>query len=199
VSDVAINREDVESIAEDLQERYGEMAVERQTRELPPETFEEAIENARAGYDGGAHVWVVRDPEDAAELSETTLAEWDDRHRALMILPRDSDEWGLPGGGREGDETFEEAARREVREEAGVDCEIVGMWGLRHVTWTSTDPDDDRTTHSLNPFFDARYTGGSISIQAGEVNGAAWFTELPERTMDANERRAKTWNPEEGL
>ncbi len=199
MSDVAINREAVESMAADLQDRYGETDVERQTRTLSPETFEEAIENARAGYDGGAHAWVVRAPEDAAALSETTLAEWDDRHRALMILPRDSDEWGLPGGGREGDETFEAAAVREVREEAGIDCEIVGMWALRQITWTSTDEDDERTTHSLNPFFDARYTGGSISIQAAEVNGAAWFAEPPERLMDANERRAETWDPEEGL
>ncbi len=199
MSDVAIDREAVESIADDLQERYGETDVEHRTRELPPEEFEAALDHAREGYDGGAHTWVVRAPEDAAGLSETVVADWDDRHRALMILPRDSDEWGLPGGGREGEETFEEAAVREVREEAGIDCEVADMWALRHITWTSTDDADDRTTHSVNPFFDARYVGGSISIQAAEVNGAAWFAEPPERVMPANERRLETWDPHEGL
>lgn len=194
-----VNREHVDALADEHRERYGIDRVERQTRTLPPEEFEAALDHAADGYDGGAHAWVVRSPEDAASLSETTLADWDDRHRALMILPRDSDEWGLPGGGREGTESFEAAAVREVHEEAGVDCEIVDCWHLRRIEWTSTEDDDDRTTHSLNPFFDARYTGGSISIQAGEVNGAAWFAAPPERTMAANERRLATWDPDEGL
>jgi 8-oxo-dGTP diphosphatase len=196
---VDVNRDRVDSLAEDLQRRYGTLEVERQTHHLPPEEFADALDHAREGYDGGAYAWVVRAPENAAALSETAVADRDDRHRALMILPRDSDEWGLPGGGREGDESFEEAAVREVREEAGVDCEVVDLWHLRRVTWTSRDDGDDRRSHSLHPFFDARYTGGSISIQPGEVNGAAWFAEPPERVMAANERRLKTWDPHEGL
>jgi len=199
VSGVAIDRERVESLADDLQDRYGTVSVERAKRALPPAEFETALEHARAGYDGGADAWVVRAPADAQPPSETTTADWDDRHRALMILPRDEDEWGLPGGGREGEETFEGAAVREVREEAGVDCEVVDLWHLRRIVWTAADEDDDRTTHSLHPFCDARYVGGSIAIQPGEVNGAAWFAEPPRRCKPANERRLETWDPTEGL
>lgn len=190
-----INAEAVESIAEDLQERYGEVPLERDPVELPADEFEEAVEHAKEGYDGGAYAWVVRDPEEAAELSETFLGDRGDRKRALLHLPRGSDEWGIPGGGREGQESFEEAAVREVREETGIDCEITGLWMLRHHVWGSEDEGDDRTTHSIHPFFDARYVGGHIEIQPGEANGAAWFAELPERMMAANEVRAETWDP----
>lgn len=193
---VDCNRDRVLSLREDLQDRYRSVSVEEETRELDPDEFAEAVENAREGYDGGAYAWVVRHPEDAAAFTDSFLGEWDDRKRALLLLPRAGDEWGLPGGGREGEETFEDAAVREVREETGVDCEITGLWHLRHVEWVSTADGDDRRTNSLHVFFDARYTGGHVAIQAGEVNGAAWFAALPERLLPATERRAADWDPE---
>jgi len=112
-----------------------------------------------------------------------------------MHYPRNADEWCLPGGGREGDETFEKAAIREVNEETGIHCEITDLWLLRHHVWQSDDESDTRKTHSLHVFFDAHYTGGSISIQPTESNGAAWFAELPEQMMPANEFRAASWSP----
>jgi 8-oxo-dGTP diphosphatase len=189
-----VNLERVERVAERLQDRYGEVPVEREVVEQPAAGFEELVANARDGYNGGAYAWVVRDPADAAELTETFAGEFDDRERVLMILPRDGDEWGLPGGGREGEESWADAAVREVREEAGVNCEVTGLWLLRHNVWRSpaTEHPD---THSLHAFFDARYAGGSIAVQPGEVNGAAWFAALPERMMPANERRAADWSP----
>jgi NADH pyrophosphatase NudC (nudix superfamily) len=83
---------------------------------------------------------------------------------------------------------------REVREEVGIECEVTGLWLLRHYVRRSP-VDEHPDTHSLHAFFDARYVGGSIAVQPGEVNGTAWFAALPERTMPANERRADDWSP----
>ena len=56
-----------------------------------------------------------------------------------MLYPRNADEWGLPSGGREGDDTFGEAAVRKVNEETGIHCEITDLWLLRHHVWQSAD------------------------------------------------------------
>lgn len=189
-----LNLERVEALMADLQDRYAPVPVEREPVDVPAGEFEKQLQHAEEGYDGGAYAWVIRDPEDASQLSETMTGESDPRRRALMHYPRNADEWGLPGGGREGKETFEEAAVREVQEETGIRCEITDLWLLRHHVWQSTDENDPRRTHSLHVFFDASYLSGSIAIQPGESNGAAWFAELPERMMPANEFRATSWS-----
>jgi hypothetical protein len=42
-------------------------------------------------------------------------------------------------------------------------------------------------------FFDARYTGGVVAVQAGEVNGAAWFAEAPRAVDEQVEPRAQAF------
>lgn len=203
MSDLEVNREDVLRRKRRLLEEYGETPVEERAPdgedvwEIPPEEFEDFLGYAREGYVGGGYVWVVRHPEDVPELTESMPDDArEDREHALMILGRGDGppEWGLPGGGREGEETYEEAAVREVREETSVECEITDLFLLRHVPVVSSGDHDERI-HHLSAFFDGRYLGGSIAIQPGELNGAAWFSELPERLMPANRRRAETWEP----
>ena len=189
---VNINEALVREQRQRLQGEYGEVPVEEGTVEVPAEEFPAYVENAREGYVGSAYAWVVRRPEQAGERSETYAGDEETRERALMILPRGESEWGVPGGGLEGDESFEQAARREVREEAGVDCEITGLWHIEHLEWRSEDPDDERVTHTLHVFFDADYTGGQIATQEAEVNGAAWFAEPPARLDEKAALRADT-------
>ncbi len=61
----------------------------------------------------------------------------DGQERILLIRRTDNKYWSIPGGGMEPGESIREAARREVKEETGIDCEITGLVGIysnpRHV------------------------------------------------------------------
>ena len=50
----------------------------------------------------------------------------------LLHKPRKNDVWQLPQGGCEGSETTEEAAVRELREEAGITVDILGRSTLEY-------------------------------------------------------------------
>ncbi len=50
--------------------------------------------------------------------------------RVLLALRRNIDWWNLPGGGMELGETVDEAMRREVREETGLEIEVERLVGV---------------------------------------------------------------------
>ncbi|MFZ5856637.1 MAG: NUDIX hydrolase [Chloroflexota bacterium] len=54
----------------------------------------------------------------------------DEADRLLMLKRSDSGCWGLPGGATEPGEVVEEAARRETREEAGIDVGEMSLFGV---------------------------------------------------------------------
>jgi 8-oxo-dGTP diphosphatase len=62
------------------------------------------------------------------------VAVFDVSGRILLVKRRDSGYWAMPGGTMELTDSLEGCARREVREEAGIDIAITGMIG------TYTDP-----------------------------------------------------------
>lgn len=183
-----VNRETVRRRTERLRDEYDGVRVQEVSDELDEAEFSDFLAHCRDGYLGGGYAWVVREPDQAAELTESMPDEVDDGRRVLMILGRGGSRWGLPGGGREAGETFEETAVREVREETGVECEVTGLFLLRHVVVTASASDDE--AHVLQAFFDAKYAGGHVAIQPGELNGAAWFDEPPASLYPENAFRA---------
>ncbi|MFC7074042.1 NUDIX hydrolase [Halovenus rubra] len=173
-----INKGTVESRFERLDKRYGIDYQEAETVTVDPGDFEEERRKSRNGYIGSSYVWIVRQPEQANPLTESMSDDVHVQQRVLMILGRGGTAWGIPGGGRKQDETFEEAALREVREETSIECTIEDCFGTRHERRTS--PDHDAVLHNLRVVFEGEYAGGSISVQPGELNGAAWRVRRPQ-------------------
>lgn len=190
-----INADIVEQEIDRLQSKYDGVITETEHYDVSPDPFKKHIDYARGGYVGGAYVWVVRQPEDAPPLSPSMSdIDTDNRDRVLMILNRGSEEWDLPGGGREEGETFEEAAIREVEEETHISCELTELFLLHHAVVT-TDHREERV-HTLYAYFDGSYTAGEVAVQGGELNGVAWFAEPPERLDPVTDRRAEEWYSE---
>jgi ADP-ribose pyrophosphatase YjhB (NUDIX family) len=55
---------------------------------------------------------------------------FDDQRRVLLSHRRDMDAWNLPGGGLEIEELPDECVIREVREETGLEAEVVRLVGV---------------------------------------------------------------------
>jgi 8-oxo-dGTP pyrophosphatase MutT (NUDIX family) len=78
---------------------------------------------------------------------------------------------GLPKGHLDGDETPEEAARREVAEETGVDAEIVEPLGDVHYRY-------DRRGRPINKivrFYLFHYRSGDLADHDHEIEEASWM------------------------
>ena len=82
--------------------------------------------------------------------------------------------WQLPKGWIDPGESPEQAAVREVREEAGVDAEIVGPLGDIEYQYVSTyDAEPARIRKRVHMFL-LRYLGGSTDDHDDEVIEARW-------------------------
>jgi 8-oxo-dGTP pyrophosphatase MutT (NUDIX family) len=90
--------------------------------------------------------------------------------------------WEIVNGGVEADETLEEAARREVAEEAGPDVAINVVGTVYAESWRY----DDVVTHMISVAFLAEYLGGQIT-PGDDMAGCTprWFTLDELRAIDA--------------
>lgn len=160
-------RRDIRERINRLQGKYGNFEVEQVKIENDPDFFEQGVELAREGWRGDAGA-LVRDKQD----------------RVLLIRHAGSSEkWGHPGGGHEPGETMEKTAQREVREETGVECELVDVNYARRKT-IYLDQDPEQRFQMLTVIFDAEYQGGSIEISDEEVLEAKWFDDVPENAIE---------------
>jgi 8-oxo-dGTP pyrophosphatase MutT (NUDIX family) len=79
--------------------------------------------------------------------------------------------WGLAKGGIEADESAEQAAIREVREETGIEAEIESSLGETRYFYVWEDVRIRKTVH----FFLMRATGGDPNDRDDEMEDVQWF------------------------
>lgn len=157
-----LRRDRVRDHLDALRERFGRFPVESREFAVEPSAFESELDGLDDA-EGAARAWVER-PRDGA---------------ALLVLDREFDDgWFLPGGTVEPDEDFARAARREVREETGIDCRVEGVVRATHVTVTSTG-DRDATVHGCWADFEATRVGGELAVQTAELEDARWWSDPP--------------------
>ena len=170
VDDLWYLAEDARETAEQVQYRLSrrhESYLERETtRRVSRSRFRTLAE--RIGDNGlpyGAHTVVYRP---SGEL----------------LLVRDSvvNQWVLPGGCCDGDESCRRAAERELEEEAGVEVAYDGLGLLTRVELRA----DGYETWGVLPVYaaEARAFEPSVSDPDGEIVDAAWFDDLPADTRD---------------
>ncbi|WP_322173516.1 bis(5'-nucleosyl)-tetraphosphatase [Acutalibacter caecimuris] len=90
--------------------------------------------------------------------------------QVLVIRHRNGGHWGFPKGHVEGNETEEETAKREIREETGMKARI--DTGFRKVITYSPKPQVMKDV----VFFAASLNGGNLERQEAEVEEARWAT-----------------------
>lgn len=179
-----------------LVDQFGRAPIYQRHDRPDAEVFEEWIELSEAGYIGSAYALIRRPPERLPPLTESFHVDGEEAERILLILGRGGSQWGVPGGGQEGSESMAATARREIREEVGLEVSLTDLHHMRHEI--STCEGSDERLHVLRVFFHAKYEDGSIAIQPGELNGAAWFADPPqaEQLMPSTRRLLETWQAE---
>lgn len=154
------SRERTDAVLVDHAAEWGPFRVRELEWAHSAEDHDRLRERFEREANGGAGVWLTRD--DAV----------------LLVRHEDEDAWSDPGGKREAGETFAEAARRETREEAGVDVEFDGVLEIHAVTHVAPE-----RPPLVSPIviFAGTYAGGEPAPNADDrVAAVRWFTEHPE-------------------
>ena len=116
---------------------------------------------------------------------------------SVSILPRDAEgrillvkhsytgQWGLIGGTVEPDESPEEAAFRETKEEAGVDVEVSLVGAVGGPAYRLTYPNGDRGAFVIS-VYEAQIAGGEPHPDGDETTDVGWFGPDELANLDMN-------------
>ena len=97
-----------------------------------------------------------------------------DQIDVAIISVGDKRRWQLPKGIIDSGESAESAAIREVREETGVETEMIGTIDKVEYWYYSKSRDERIRFHKFVYFYLLRYKSGDISNHDKEVDEARW-------------------------
>ena len=109
-------------------------------------------------------------------VPSVTAAVRDNEGRILLIHKVDNNLWALPGGGHDPGESITDTVIREVKEETGLDVEVVRLVG------TYTNPrhvmayDDGEVRQQFSLCFEARWIGGTPREDGTETKEVRWVS-----------------------
>lgn len=89
-----------------------------------------------------------------------------------LIATRRGERWGLPKGTVDHGETPEQTAIREIREETGLDAEVVEHLGQIEYFFRA----GGNLIQKEVDFFLMRHTGGELRPQLTEIDDVRWFS-----------------------
>jgi 8-oxo-dGTP pyrophosphatase MutT (NUDIX family) len=92
-----------------------------------------------------------------------------------LIRTSNGGRWQLPKGLVDPGESNENAARREVREEAGINCEIVGELKTIDYWYVERNAKVPERIHKTVHFFLMKYIDGDVADHDDEVSEARWL------------------------
>lgn len=160
------SRERVDALLRDLEREYGAFEVVEKAWTHPPAEYRSLVERFEESAVGGAGVWVRNDDGDL-----------------LLVRNEGDDGWGDPGGKREAGESFETAAKREVREEAGVECRLTGLHEVHVVENRNDDAPAAPVVYDAIVVFRGEHVDGEPRPRDGEIAEVSWFASPPDEVL----------------
>jgi 8-oxo-dGTP diphosphatase len=95
----------------------------------------------------------------------------DQKGRVLIVHRGRYDDWSFPKGGVDEGESLEQAALREVKEEAGLECEIVRKLASSRYFFTTRK---GQTRLKVVHYFLMKIIGGRLLADGSETDEAIW-------------------------
>ena len=109
-------------------------------------------------------------------LPSVAVLPMDDEGRVLLVRQTDFGSYGTVGGAIDEDEAPDDAARREAREEIGVEVELTGLVGaIGGPQFRLTYPNGDQCAY-VSIVYGARLASGAeLTPDGDEVDRVRWF------------------------
>ncbi len=100
---------------------------------------------------------------------------FNDENKVLMQLRTDYNQWGFPGGAMELGESFEETARRELKEETNLDIKMMKMIKVLSGKDTYREYPNGDKLYDITAIFVITKFRGNLKVNDDESKQLAWF------------------------
>ncbi|MEU7931271.1 NUDIX hydrolase [Micromonospora echinofusca] len=113
-------------------------------------------------------------PEANSVVPSVVAAVRNQRGELLMIHRTDNSLWALPGGGHDIGESISDTVVREVREETGIEVEVIRLVGIYTNPHHVMSYDDGEVRQQFSMCFTARPVGGKLTTSS-ESRQVRWM------------------------